>query len=309
MSAINGDAFRGVAIMNEGREMDDHRNSRRIRASGLAGPVVAGVLGLLFSASLAASTIWTNEAGSNRIQARDSVTGAVLKSFTPAKGNGRGIVVVANVVYFTVADSNIVFRIDALTGADLGSAFAIAGTSGLSAISFDGTNFWIADYSGTKNAYLVSPTGVLSKTISLANCTSFCDGLEFFNGKLISNRGDNLSPGIYDIYDLNGTVLTPAFITDNGGGSRGIAFDGTNFIVAAGSFISTYNGTTGAFISHIDAGTGLLEDVSFDFAQRPDTGGPPATPATVPTLSEWMLLAMALLLAALGGHVLMRRRG
>ncbi len=268
---------------------------------------IVGIAAFLASASLAASTIWKNEASSNRIEAIDSVTGVVLTSFTPGKGNGRGIVVVGNVVYFTVANSNNVFKIDATTGADLGIAFSITGTSGLSAISYDGTNFWIADYSGTKNAYLVSPTGVLITTISLASCTSFCDGLEFFNGKLISNRGDNLNPGIYDIYNLSGTVLTPAFITDNGGGSRGIAFDGTNFIVASGSFISTYSGTTGAFISSIPASTGLIEDVSFDFAQRPDTGGPPAD-KSVPTLSEWALILLTLMIAGLATRPLLRRR-
>jgi hypothetical protein len=268
---------------------------------------IVGIAAFFASASLAASTIWKNEAGTNRIEAIDSVSGVVLKSFTPAKGNGRGIVVVGNIVYFTVANSNNVFKLDATTGADLGIAFSIAGTTGLSAISYDGTNFWIADYSGTTNAYLVSPTGVLLTTISLASCSSFCDGLEFFNGKLISNRGDNLNPGIYDIYTLTGTVITPAFITDNGGGSRGIAFDGTNFIVASGSFISTYSGTTGAFISSIPASTGLIEDVSFDFAQRPDTGGPPAD-ISVPTLSEWALILLTLMIAGLAVRPLLRRR-
>ena len=116
----------------------------------------------LFSAAATASVIWTNEAGSNRIQARDSISGAVIKSFTPGKGNGRGIVVVGNVIYYTVATDNNVYKLDATTGADLGVAFSIAGTTGLSAISFDGTNLWIADYSGSNKAYLVSVTGTLA---------------------------------------------------------------------------------------------------------------------------------------------------
>jgi DNA-binding beta-propeller fold protein YncE len=269
---------------------------------------IIGVAAFLVSASLAASTIWKNEASSNRIEAIDSNTGTVLKSFTPGKGNGRGIVVVGNTVYYTVAGSNQVFKLDATTGADLGIAFSIAGASGLSAISYDGTNFYIADYSGTKNAYLVSPSGTLIKTIVLSLCSSFCDGLEFFNGKLISNRGDNLSPGTYDIYDLNGGVITPSFIIDNHGvGSRGVAFDGTNFIVASGTLISTYSGANGAFISSIPASTGLIEDVSFDFAQRPDTGGPPAD-LSVPTLSEWALILLTLIIAVFAIRPLMQRR-
>jgi hypothetical protein len=266
-------------------------------------------IAFIFSASVAASTIWTNSAGSNAITAVDSVTGALIKQFNPNKGNGRGIVVVGNVVYYTVANSNNVFKLDATTGTDLGIAFSIAGTTGLSAISYNGTNFYVADYSGTKNAYLVSPTGVLMQTIVLANCTAFCDGLEFFNGKLISNRGDTQNPGIYDIYDLNGTVITPAFITDTGGGGRGIAYDGTNFIVANATQISTYSGTTGAKINTITpGGTGQnYEDLSFDFAQRPDTGGPPAD-ISVPTLSEWALILLTLMIAGLAIWSLSRRR-
>ena len=268
---------------------------------------VLAVMVALVSATVDASTIWTNEAGSNRIQARDSVTGAVLKSFTPGKGNGRGIVVVSNIIYYTVADSNNVFKLDANAGTDLGVAFSIAGTSGLSAISFDGTNFWIADYSGTKNAYQVSQTGTLLKTISLANCSSFCDGLEFFNGKLISNRGDTQNPYVYDIYDLNGNVITANFISDNRGGGRGVAYDGTNFIVNTGTSIVTYSGTTGAFISEIPANTSLLEDNSFDFAARPDTGGTPRSTLPVPTLSEWSLIGLGLLLA-FAAYMTLRRR-
>ena len=267
------------------------------------------IAAFLLSGSIAASTIWTNSAGSNAITAVDSVTGALIKQFNPAKGNGRGIVVIGNVVYYTVASSNNVFKLDATSGADLGVAFSIAGTTGLSSISYDGTNFYIADYSGTKNAYLVSPSGALLKTIVLANCSSFCDGLEFFNGKLISNRADTVNPAIYDIYDLNGNVLTAAFITDTGGGGRGIAFDGKNFIVANSNQITTYNGATGAKIGTITpGGTGQnYEDLSFDFAQRPDTGGPPAD-ISVPTLSEWALILLVLMVGGLAVRPLLRRR-
>ncbi len=270
---------------------------------------VTTIAAFIFSGSVAASQIWTNSAGSNAITAVDSVTGALIKQFNPNKGNGRGIVVIGNIIYFTVANSNNVFKIDATTGADLGTAFTIAGTTGLSAISYDGTNFWVADYSGTKNAYLVSPSGTLMRTIVLASCTAFCDGLEFFNGKLISNRGDTLNPSIYDIYDLNGTVITPAFITDTGGGGRGIAYDGTNFIVANAGQISTYSGTTGAKINTITpGGTGQnYEDLSFDFAQRPDTGGGPVD-RSVPTLSEWALILLTLMIAGLAIPPLLRRR-
>src|SRR5215469_1654408 len=81
----------------------------------------------------------------------DKTTGAVVKACQMNKGNGRGIVVVNNIAYYTTA--------------------------------------------GTNKAFYYTPTGTLLATIALANCTGFCDGLEFFNGKLISNRGDASTTG------------------------------------------------------------------------------------------------------------------
>jgi outer membrane protein assembly factor BamB len=256
-----------------------------------------------------ANVLWTNSAGSNAITAVDKTTGALLKQFNPAKGNGRGIVVVGNTVYYTVASSGTVFRLDATTGADLGNAFTVPGASGLSTIAYDGTNFWIGDYSGTKNAYYVSPTGTLLKTISLSLCTSFCDGLEFFNGKLISNRGDTLNPGNYDVYDLNGVVLQANFIQTTHA-ARGIAFDGTNFFVAAANIVYVYDGTTGALIRNFTpGGTGQnFEDLSLDYNIVIPPGPVVGPQAPIPTLSEWSLIALLVMLSISGVFALRRQR-
>ena len=86
-------------------------------------------------------------------------------------------------------------------GTDLGPAFTVAGATAQSTMAYDGNNFWIGDYSGTNQAFLYSPSGTLIKTVSLANCTSFCDGLEYAilggQARLISNRGDATGP--YDV--------------------------------------------------------------------------------------------------------------
>lgn len=267
------------------------------------------LLALLLSAiSLGADAqnlIYGDSAGSNRIDVINRDTGALIRSCNPAKGNGRGMVVVGNIAYFTVADNGNVFKIDINTCADLGIAFTVAGASGLSTIAYDGTNFWIGDYSGTNKAYYYSPTGTLIKTITLANCTSFCDGLEFFNGKLISNRGDAVGP--YDVYDTNGTLLTPAFINFSAD-TTGIAYDGTYFYVSLvhGSKIKVFDGTTGAFVRDMPLTNGsgfLIEDLSTDYAQRQDTGGNPPPPQVVlplniPTMTEWGLILLGLMLAA-----------
>ena len=268
-------------------------------------------------ATAQALTLYADSAGSNRIDLIDPNTGTLIRSCSPAKGNGRGMVVVSNVAYFTVAASNNVYQIDINTCADLGIAFSVAGATGLSTIAYDGTNFWIGDYSGTNKAYYYTPTGTLLKTITLSMCSSFCDGLEYFNGKLISNRGDNINAP-YDVYDTNGTLLQAAFITPTTQGT-GIAFDGTNFFISNpnNGTVNVFDGTTGAFIKTLtlNGGTGfLIEDLSFDYQQvlpTPTPSGPTPTPTTsippavVPTLTFPML---ALLGAALVGAALLLMR-
>lgn len=266
----------------------------------------AATLALVFaSVAYAQNLVYGNSAGSNTIHVIDKTTGVQVRSCSPNKGNGRGIVVVANIAYITVAGSNNIYKMDINTCADLGIAFSVAGATGLSTIAFDGTNFWIGDYSGTNNAFYYSPTGALLKTVPLVNCTGFCDGLEFFNNKLISNRGDPTGP--YDVYDTNGALLQAAFIPAAAGHS-GIAFDGTNFYVSSifTSQIEVYSGTTGALINtlNLTGGSFLIEDLSLDYAiVIPGAGGP----TQVPTMSEWALILMAALLAISAFGFLRRR--
>ncbi|MFS8084257.1 MAG: IPTL-CTERM sorting domain-containing protein, partial [Acidobacteriota bacterium] len=178
-----------------------------------------------------------------------------------------------------------------------------------------GTNFWIGDYTGTNKAYYVSPGGVLLKTITLANCTGYCDGLEFFQGKLISNRVDGCcggSPVLYDVYDTNGALLTAGFLSVPNL-STGIAFDGTNFYTSDinNQKLQVYNGTTGAFVKTVTI-TGMtlanqIEDLSADYSI---VLGPPPAPAPVvqvPVMAEWGMILMSGLLAVFGIFALRRR--
>ena len=284
--------------------------------------VLSGMAGA--TAQAQTNNLYGDSAGSNRIDVIDKTTGALIRSCNPAKGNGRGMVVVGSVGYFTTADTNNVYQLDINTCADLGIAFSVTGATALSTIAFDGNNFWIGDYSGTNNAYYYSPTGTLIKTITLANCGGSCDGLEYFNGKLISNRGDAVGP--YDVYDTNGTLLTASFIAPTFS-PTGIAFDGTNFYVSNifNASVSEYDGTTGALIQSIpfSGGSGfLIEDLSFDYQQvlpTPTPGGPTPTPGgptptplpgpgtAIPTLSNAMLLLLGLAFAVIAFLVLRRQ--
>ena len=240
----------------------------------------------------------------------DKNTGVVAASCPQSKSDGRGIVVVGSVVYFTVYDSGNIYKTNFTTCSDDGIAFAVPGAGGLSTIAYDGTNFWVGDYTGVNKAYYVSPTGTLLNTITLDNCTGFCDGLEFFNGKLISNRGDAVNQP-YDVYSTTGTLLTPAFIATPGYGATGIAYDGTNFYVSDifNQKLHVYNGTTGAFINTVTitgmTNDNLLEDLSADY--QITLGPPPPPTAAIPTLSEWAQIGMAALLVV-GGLLALRRR-
>jgi hypothetical protein len=287
---------------------------------------VLAVFAILVMAATAAQALnlYGNSAGTNEIDVINPATGAVTFHCLPGSGNGRGIVVVGTTAYYTVASSNNIFALNITNCASMGVAFSVAGATGLSTIAYDGTNFWIGDYSGTNQAFNYTPTGTLLKTIHLANCVGFCDGLEYFNGKLISNRGD-AATGPYDVYDLNGNLVTPAFIT-TAFPATGIAFDGTNFAVSDifNGKIHFYNGTTGAEINNVTvtggANSPLIEDLSFDYQQvlptpTPTVGTPVPTatptsrpaPVVVPTLSFPMLGLLAAAIAAAALVVLMRR--
>lgn len=286
--------------------------SRRIRI------VIVSAIAVFFGGTaFAQQFIYGNSAGSpnlHYIYKIDASTGAVVTACQMNKGNGRSIVVVGNVVYYTTASNNNVYKTDFATCADNGIAFSVAGATSLSTMAFDGTNLWIGDYtSGSNKAFLYSTTGTLINTITLANCTGNCDGLEFFNGKLISNNADGGSN--YSIYSTTGTLLTPNFIVATGVFATGIAFDGANFLVSAPTttprMLRKYNGTTGAFIQTITitgmvAGADQIEDLSADYAIVIG-GAPPVVAADIPTMSQWGVILLSGLLAMFGVFALRRR--
>jgi hypothetical protein len=219
----------------------------------------------------------------------DKTTGAVTNTYSNLSGdNGRGVVVVGNTMYYTSAYTNAVYSYNLTTHTDNGPLFTVAGSSGLSTIAYDGTNFWIGDYSGTNHAYLYTPTGTLLKTVSLTDCSSYCDGLEYIvqngQGYLLSNEADE-GDGNYDLYDTNGNLVQADFLDSSAhtDGTTGIAFDGTNFYTsnindgtlnewsASGAFLGTVtlSGATSTYPF-------LIEDLSADYSQvlPPPSGTP-----------------------------------
>jgi len=271
------------------------------------------------SAGLAgAQNLYGNNAGGGDyiyvMSLATDVVSQTLTTLNPGCANGRGIVVVSGVIYYTCANGNSIFSYTLATHTDNGVAFHVTAATALSTMAFDGTNFWIGDYGGKSPgpAYLYSPTGTLLKTVTLGDCVANCDGLEYFlqggnTPRLISNRGDAVDP--YDIYDTNGNLITASFITTAFSGT-GIAYDGTNFEVSEifNSKIAKYSGTAGTLLSEttitgFTAGfTPLIEDLSADYSVVLGT----PTPSTVPLPSTLVLVLCAMLL--LLGAELVRRK-
>lgn len=224
--------------------------------------------------------------------------GNVVNTYSGLSGtNGRGVVTVGNIMYYTSAETNSIFAYNLSTNTDMGAVFSIPGASALSTIAYDGTNIYVGDYSGSNNVYEYSLTGTLIKTLSLANCTGNCDGLEYFNqggvGYLIENRGDDEGP--YDVYNASTGALVTANLI-NTTSTTGIAFDGTDFFVSnisssslgeyteAGVFVQTINVTGGV---NPPGGDGtLIEDLSVDY----NLVIPPPPPSGTPEPSSFLLL-------------------
>lgn len=199
-------------------------------------------------------------------------------------GNGRGMVVVGNIMYTTDSGSgfegdNHIYMTDVTSGARLGSfTTTIPGTVNLSTLAWDGKEFWSSQYIGGGNAYRFGLDGVVTSTIALGAYDSK-DGMEWFNGKLIANRGDTVGP--YDVYDLSGGLLTAGFLNGvsdfHGSTNTGIAFDGTYFFTVSNfNSLNVWDGVTGAYVKNIalDGSFNSIEDISVDYNDRVDTHAP-----------------------------------
>lgn len=264
--------------------------------------LLAGSSALFLAPPAFADTIvYANSAGGDGIQifsinvaaGTETLIGSISQGGNQlTSGNGRGVVTVGNTLYYTNADSPNVYSYNLLTHTNNGVVFTVAGSSGLATMAWDGSSFWLGDYSGTNNAYHYSITGTLLGTAPLSKCAEvhqggikgFCDGLEFANGHLVSNEGDGGfgGPSQYDVYDLSGgSPVQTGLITTNYG-ATGIAFDGTYYFVSdiQNDRLGVYD-ASGAFVKFIALADGhhtrAIEDLSVDYNLVLNTAPEPST--------------------------------
>jgi hypothetical protein len=244
--------------------------------------VLCCVVALLSLSVFAApvTTLYANNATgtSPYIYQINASTGAVLNEYDGLAGiNGRGVIDVGNTLYYTVATDGNVYSYNLMSHMN-GVAFNVAGATGNASITYDGTNFWIGDYSGSNKASLYSPTGGFIRSITLQDCSSYCDGLTYFvsggKGYLLSNEFDGGfgGPNSYDVYDLNGNLITHSLFVSTSSASTGVAWDGSHFWTS-----NIFDGTiTEWSMTGTQMGTNtltgwtqspLVEGMSFNFAQ------------------------------------------
>jgi hypothetical protein len=254
---------------------------------------LAACVSLLFTQALRAdhiTTLYANSAGTDGIQkfSIDVTTGTEtqLAHYTEGGtqlnvGNGRGVVVVGNTMYYTQASSGSVYSYNLTTNMNNGVVFTVAGASGLATAAWDGSHLVLGDYSGTNKVYTYTTGGGLVSTVGLSKCAEvhqggiagFCDGLEFVSpSSLVSNEGDGGFGGAsqYDVYSTAGGSPTQTGLITTSYGATGIAFDGTYYFVSdfAGDRIGIYD-STGVFQKFITLADGdhthTIEDLSVDY--------------------------------------------
>jgi hypothetical protein len=265
--------------------------------------LLAVALATTSGALAGASSIWTNTSDANLVgppilREWDLSTGneGQLLNTIIATGygaNGRGVAQVGNMLYYTSASTSDVYSYDLQTGSHA-VAFTVAtqyGAEGLSALAYDGSSLYIQEYGPYNNVYKYlwnAGTWTPQTPISLQGCLNHCDGLEYANGKLISNRQDQ--GATYDVYNLTGGApltspwgvpLTYSGFINPGINpgiyhTTGIAFDGTNYFVASTEpmnrdkiLVFDSNGTYTKTITLQGYGPDgdLIEDLSVDYAQ------------------------------------------
>jgi len=162
-----------------------------------------------------------------------------------------GVALAGNTLYVSSTTDGTIRTFNTTTRT--AGAVITTGQPALGSLSADATGLWGNDYGGGNKALHFTFAGVNDKTVTLANCGSFCNGIEAFTrggqSFLIANRGETEASATYDLYSSTGALVTAALIANVPNGS-GITYNGTGFYVAdALDFTLLSYTATGALLS------------------------------------------------------------
>ena len=263
-----------------------------------------------FSAGMAQAgpVVWAVEASatgsatsSNAYAEQFSTDGAKLgqvllgTGFSPA-----GIAVVGTTAYVSASTDGVIRTFNTLSG--VAGPSITTGLQALGSLSWDGAGFWANDYGGGNKAFRITTSGTVDRTLTLARCGSYCNGIEAFTRQgvsyLIANRGESEASATYDLYNANtGAAVSGASgllaAVPNG---SGVAYSDDTFLVA--------NSLDNTLLRYSFAGA-LLSTATFG-GVAPDSGfGEFRFVSDLAVVPEPM--SLALLAAGLGALGLVRR--
>ena len=185
-----------------------------------------------------------------------------------------GVAVVGNTLYVSSTTDGTIRTYNTTTRT--AGAVITTGQPAIGSISADATGLWGNDYGGGNKAFHFTFAGVNDKTVTLANCGSYCNGLEAFsrNGQsfLIANRGETDASATYDLYSTTGALVTAGLLANVPNGS-GVVYNGSGFYVAD-SFDNTLlsYSFTGSLLSTVAFG-GAVPDSGFGSSRVRDGPG------------------------------------
>jgi hypothetical protein len=195
-----------------------------------------------------------------------SITGAVLRSFTPdICCNGRAIAFDGTNLYVTTAGGATAHNIYKLstTGNVLGSVET--GTT-IGALAFNGGRLYGGNYEDTGEVYDINPSNGEKSPLFTFNddsCNRFIDGLEFLPGT--ENRfaiSGDICQTVY-LKKMDGTPATPSSFSAAvfPSGNSGITTDGASGLWLA--ILNTESVTAGTILKHVDlAGNTIGEPIN-----------------------------------------------
>jgi hypothetical protein len=126
---------------------------------GMAALAAVLVLGAS-QARAAPLLLWGNNAtgGPDYVEAFDPATGAVVHQYNVdpiGDLNGRGVVIVGSIGYYTNANDGIIREFDPSTGAILPGTIN-TGHGAIANITYDGSGFWASDYTGSNTVWHIT---------------------------------------------------------------------------------------------------------------------------------------------------------